>query len=155
MAMTTNWARFWIWKHADAEAIELGVDGIKASLWKSSYTPNKDHKYADDLVSASNELDGTGYTRGYGGAGRKTMTPTGPTRDDTNDLVKVTATQQTWPTVSAGTIRYNVGIKEVTVETDSPIVFIQDINASAGITTDGNDFHIIYHADGFMNSKSP
>ena len=67
--------------------LDFDTDTIKVLLTTSSYTPDKDHDYRDDVT---NEVSGTGYTTG--GA---TVTVT-VTLDTTNDRADVSLGGTSW-----------------------------------------------------------
>lgn len=124
--------------------IDLENDsGIKVMLTTASYTPNKDHNFAS---SVTNELSGTGYTGGFGGSGRKALASRTVTQDDTNDVAFLDAADVTWTAINAGTAAYAIVIKEVTADSDSPVLVVVDL--SPDIVTNGGDFTIQWAADG-------
>lgn len=57
--------------------IDLANDTIKVMLLTSSYTPDLDHDFVDDV--SANEVSGTGYT-----AGGATLASKAITDDDAN-----------------------------------------------------------------------
>jgi hypothetical protein len=150
MALITNEGRRRLWIRTTG-AVDVLADTLKMMLLTSSYTPDKDHQFISDLT---NELSGTGYAAGFGGSGRKTMTTKAIVKDTTNDIVKLTADNPTWTAINAGTARYLAVVKEVTSDADSPVLAILDINASAGVTTDGNDLPLAFGTNGVISSAS-
>lgn len=156
MALTTNFARLVMLDRAHAETVDLKANTTKVMLVSSGYTPNKDDKYVSTITAApSKELSGTGYVAGFGGSGRKTMANKAWAQDDANDLVKLTADDITWSAINAGTARYAVVIKEVSTDADSIILIVIDVNPTAGIATDGNDFLLKWGPNGVFKSTSP
>lgn len=106
------------WEEVINGVIDIDTDTLKMMLIGTgvTYTPNKDDELVDagganDLIDA--ELNGvSGYTRGWGGAGRKTVTVT-LQANDTNDRVDIAIADLTWTALGAGdTIAYAVLIKE-------------------------------------------
>lgn len=95
--------------------IDLDTNTIKLLLVTSSYTPNKDDLVVDagganDVVD--HEINVTGYTRGWGGAGRKTATIT-ISANLTNDRVDIAIGDLTWTALGTGaTIAGAVLVKE-------------------------------------------
>ena len=85
--------------------IDLDTDVLKMMLVNSTYTANRD----DDVVDAgtgtdaeSGEIVATNYTRGWGGAGRKTVTIT-VTEQDANDRAVVILADITWTALGGAT----------------------------------------------------
>jgi hypothetical protein len=129
--------------------INLLTDTIKVMLVSSAYTPDKDHDFVTSITGGSSkELSGTGYTAGFGGAGRKTLASKTVTKDDTNDIAYFDAADTTWLTISAGTAAYAAVIKEVTDDTDSPILAVVDV--SPDIPTNGGDYTVQWAATGIF-----
>jgi hypothetical protein len=125
---------------------------IECLLLSGSHTPDKDHVYVSDL---SNELNGTGYVSGYGGSGRHAIGSRAITKDNTNDLVKFTAAApSTWAAINAGTARYLIVACKRTSDSDGLLVACIDINPSAGITFDGNDWAATWPANGVFYLKA-
>ena len=118
--------------------IDLSADTIKVMLVNASYTPNKDHDFVDDVVA--NELSGTGYTGGFAGSGRKTISAKSFTTDTSGDFVKFTATIAAWAAINAGTAAYAILIKEITNDAASRLIGYLDIDPD--VTTNGGDFTI-------------
>lgn len=141
-SITTNFLR----KQLLTAGIDIENDAnIKAMLVSTSYTPDKDHDYAND--ASGNELSGTGYTGGFNGSGRKALASRAVTQDDSGDVSYVDCTDITWTAIDAGTIGYIVVIKEVSADSDSPIIAIIDV---ANVTTDGGNYTWQVATDGFI-----
>jgi hypothetical protein len=68
-------------------SVDYDTDSFKMMLSTSSYTPDKDHDFRDDVT---NEVTGTGYT-----AGGAAITVS-VTKDTTNDRVDVTIGAASW-----------------------------------------------------------
>lgn len=83
---------------ANGSVLFDGSQTHKAMLLTSSYTPNKDHDYTDDVNSY--EVTGTGYT-----AWGNTCTPTIDAVDNTNDKQTISFSITPW-TSSTITARY-------------------------------------------------
>jgi len=79
--------------------LDVESASFKVMLCTSSYTPDKDHDFRNDIT---NEVTGTGYT-----AGGEDCTVTLEATDTTNDRVKITLGGVTWDTATI-TARYAV-----------------------------------------------
>lgn len=106
--------------------IDLANDTIKAMLLTASHSTDIDaHEFADDI--SANEVSTSGsYTAGFGGRVSLTITNS---QDDTDDegVADLTDFNITNFTGSPAFIAY---IKEVTDDTDSPILAIEDLNGA-------------------------
>jgi hypothetical protein len=116
--------------------IDLVNDTIKVMLVNASYTPNADHDFVDDV--SANELSGTGYTAGFGGAGRKTIAGKSFSTDNTNDRAEFTFNAVTWSAINAGTAAYAILMKEITNDAASRLIAYLDLNPD--VVTNGGDF---------------
>lgn len=120
--------------------IDWANDTIKIALVTSSYSPDKDAD--ENFDDVTNEVAGTGYTAGGG-----TLANTTVTVDDTNDLAKLDADDETWSSATI-TARGAVIYKDTGVDSTSPLVcyldFTEDKVASEG------DFTVQFNADGIL-----
>jgi hypothetical protein len=127
--------------------INLLTDTIKAMLVSAVYTPDPDHLVVD-AGGASDPLDAeisvTGYTPGWGGAGRKTLGTKSIAADNTLDLAKFAAADLTWVALGAGaTIAWVLVIKEGGVnDTTSRLISAHAVSA---IATNGQNFNVAWH----------
>jgi hypothetical protein len=76
----------------------IAAHTFKLMLTNSTYTPNNDDDFVD-AGGANDAVDGeitaTNYTRGWGGAGRKTVVPT-VTEQDANNRAVIKIPDTTW-----------------------------------------------------------
>lgn len=117
--------------------IDYSADTIKVMFVTSSYTPNADHDFVDDVNA--NEVSGTGYTGGFGGSGRKTLASKTFTTDTTNDFVKLAAATLVWTAVNGFTPKYAIFIKEITNDAASRLLFYLDLGT---VTLNGGDLNV-------------
>ena len=99
-------------------------DTIKCMLVSASYTPADTHNTVSDVVTY--ELSGTGYTGGFSGSGRHTLTGCTVTEDDTNDRVTFDCDDLVWTSIDAGTIAYLVFYKSNTTDANSSLIMVSD-----------------------------
>jgi hypothetical protein len=129
--------------------IDLLSNTIKVMLVQASYTPDPDHNYVNSITAAtSKEISGTGYAAGFGGSGRKTLASKTVTQDDTNDVAYFDALDVTWTAIDAGTVGFAAIIKEVTTDSDSPLLCVVDV--SPDVPTNGGDYTIQWAALGIF-----
>lgn len=131
--------------------LELSTDTIKAMLVTSAYTPAR----TDTVVSTASaaELSGTGYTGGFGGSGRKTLTSKTFTQDDPNNRGYFSAANLVWTAINAGTIAGLVLIKEITNDASSRLIAYID-SASMPIVTNGGDVTLTPNVAGFLQGST-
>ena len=129
--------------------IDIDTDTIKIMLVTSSYSANQD----DDVVDAGgandavdHEISVTGYTGGYGGAGRKTCTIT-MQANDTDNRVDIAIADLTWTSLGSGaTIAAAILIKEnATDDTNTRLIAYFDVSDTA---TNGGDITLDFNALG-------
>ncbi len=131
-------------------------DTIKVMLVTSSYVADKDDDYVDESGPndpIDHELTGTGYTAGWGGAGRLTLTIAGGqiTEDDANDRAEIdSTTNPTWTGISAGTAAAVILIREGGAnDTDSLLICYIDTGGFP-VVTGGGDLTINWNAEGII-----
>jgi hypothetical protein len=113
---------------------------LKAMLVTSSYTPDRDDQYVDD-GGANDPTDheisgGSGYTGGFGGAGRKVLASKTITIDLVNDRSDFDCADITWSAIDTTTEpAYLIAIIEETADNDSPLISEHDFVA----VTNGGD----------------
>ena len=125
--------------------INLSSNTLKVVLVTSSYTFDPDHNFVSDVNA--NELTVGGYTGGFGGAGRKTLSNKAFTEDDSSNLAYFDDTvDQTWTSLATGeTIGGAIIIREVTNDSDSPVLMFMDVTNTP---TNGGNITIAWNASG-------
>lgn len=116
-----------------------------------SNTPdNPDHAFVNALTAGTNdEFDDTGYTGGFGGAGRKTIASQAFTYDATDNRCEFTFSNITWTALGgAQTVVGSVLIREITDDTASPVFFFWD---TADVVTNAQDFTLTVGAQGAVH----
>lgn len=73
---------------------------LKLMLVTSSYTPSQTHQYVSSANAA--EISTSGYSGGYGGSGRKTLSGLSVVVDTTNHRAYLTFTPAVWTALGAG-----------------------------------------------------
>lgn len=134
--MATHWYGKGVLKIVNG-SIDLDTDTLKVMLVNDSYTSDKDHEFVSSV--ATYEITGiSGYSSGFGGAGRKTAT-VATQYSTTNDRVEVLINDITWSSLQTGaTIGAAILIKEVTNDAASPVIAIWDFTTN--VATNGGDF---------------
>jgi hypothetical protein len=129
-------------------SIDLDTTTIKAILTGTAgggYTYNPDHVFVEEAANDVNEEELTGvsgYTRGFAGAGRKTVTITGQA-NNTDNRGDFAVADLTWSTLGAGdTIAYLILVQEVSADTDSKLIAAFDVTDTP---TNGGDVTFDYN----------
>lgn len=116
---------------------------FKALLIKGSgYTPDPDHDYVADLVPASNEVSGAGYSRATLGTKSENI-------DDANDRIVYSCANPNFGNIAAGeTVTGMVVFREVTNDSDSILIACYTFTGvGAGAV---NPFIVTVPADGLL-----
>lgn len=124
-----------------SSAINLKTDTIKIALLTSSYTPNADHDFFNDVSAYEVGASGT-YA-----AGGATLSPTLST-DQTDDEGVYDATDVSWTGASI-TARYAVVYKSTGVASTSPLICLIDFGSNY-VSTAGT-FTLPFSAEGILN----
>src|SRR5688572_16689661 len=133
------------------DIIDLLNDTIKIGLSNSTHVPNRDDDFLDIAGTAdftANELSGTGYTAGFGGAGRKTLASKTITVDKTNDRAEFDCADDTWTAINAGTAAQATVLKEIT--NDAASKTIANIDSGFPVVTNGGDVTLQVNAEGLI-----
>jgi hypothetical protein len=94
-------------------------DTLRVLLLKSSYSFNPDHEFVSDLVPATNEVTGTGYSR-------QTLASKVVSKDDVNDCGKFTFANVVFTAINVGAIAHAVFYKFVTDDSASILLWHAD-----------------------------
>lgn len=131
--------------------------GVKLMLLKSTYDAqdNPDVDFVDSGGAndpIDHECDATGYTGGFGGAGRKALANRAMNIDDANNRVEFDFDDVAFGSLGGGTNNTLGGvglIKEVTNDAASPFVAYDDV--SSNVTTNGGTITYQVNAEGMLN----
>lgn len=115
--------------------------GCKVMLCTAALTADQDTDFIGSAAGSpgATEITATGYTRGFGGAGRKATT-TAFIEQDANNRMVTTTTDVTWNPLGGAvndTVAFAVLIKEVTSDADSEVISVWDM---ADTPTNGSPF---------------
>jgi hypothetical protein len=127
--------------------IRLNYDTLKIMLVNNSYTVDASHEFVDEAGETdpkANEIEADNYTKGFGGAGRKTVTGLSFTFNTSTTSLDVSFANLTWSSLGGIVIGHDtvagaILIKENTSDTDSDLIAYFDLTDTL---TDGTDFII-------------
>lgn len=132
--------------------------GVKVGLSSSTHVPNRDDNFADDGGAndfLDGELAGTGYTGGFGGAGRKALASKTFTEDDANDRAEFDAADVTWTAINAGTAAQASIIDETGAADDTGVEVVANIDDGGfPVATNGGDLTIAWNAEGILQLRT-
>lgn len=138
-------------KEVSDDTIALSTDTLKMGLANNTFVPNRDDDFLDTGGAndfSSGEISVTGYTPGFGGAGRKTLATKAFTEDDANDRAKFSSANVTWTALATGvTITGALIFKEITNDAASRPINWNDL--ASGLPTNGGDVTITCPANGW------
>jgi hypothetical protein len=122
---------------------------IKVMLVGAGYTFDADHAFVGDIVAQ--ESSGTGYTGGYGGAGRKAIATRTVVQVDASDRAELRTADGTctWTAINVGVVKAAVIFHEITSDALSELIAYIDTTGFP-VTTNGGDFTINWNAAGVI-----
>lgn len=128
-------------------SIDLGTDDIQIALIDDSisYTPDIDAEvYVSDVLDdvTASECSGTGYSR-------KSLSTT-TSVDTVDDEAVLDATDLTYTGADFGTIDSILLFKQVTSDSDSPVI-AHITSADLPLTTNGGDVDLNWATEGVLN----
>jgi hypothetical protein len=125
--------------------IDLDTDTIKVALVTSGYTPNQDtDDNWDDVVPASNEIVGTGYT-----AGGATLSSVTVTVDNTDNEGVFDAADVSWVASTITNARGAVIYKSTGTASTSKLICYLDFGSDK--STSNGTFQITFNSEGILN----
>lgn len=132
--------------------IDLINHVIKTVLVTSQYTPARTDLVADagganDVVDA--EINVTGYTRGWGGSGRKALTGKSILVDQPNNRAEFSAANLTWTALGTGTTIAGMVIVKEGVSNDTTTRLIAYLDPT-DTPTNGGDIAFTFDAEGII-----
>lgn len=132
-------------------AVDFASDVIEFVLTKSTYTPNKDDT---NSVLAAAEISGvTGYTGGFGGAGRKVLASKTITNDTTNDRTVYDAADPSAWTLGAGDTIGGVIVQKKGSASDATAIPLFFLEITPDVPTNGGTFTLTLDALGLAYTQ--
>lgn len=140
---------------ANAKAISLLDDVIKIGLTKTDDDPDDpDEEFNSGFLGAGDaqELTATGYTGGFGGAGRKTLASKTVAVDQVNNRAEFDCADITWTALSAGgpIVGFWTMVERV-ADTDSQLCWKFDTATGLPLSLNGSDVTITIDAEGLLH----
>lgn len=136
--------------NAHAKQISWLDDTIKVALVSAEFgTEDPDEEFIGDLP-AGWELNATGYTAGFGGAGRLTLGSKTVVKDLVNDRAELDGADSAWPALGGATNDTVAGallVVERTNDADSQLIAFIDF---ADFSTNGGTITIQWNAEGIL-----
>ncbi len=136
--------------------IDLLVDVIKIMALEANDDPDDpDEEFVAGVLGAGDalELTSTGYTGGFGGAGRLTLASKTLTVDQANNRAEFDAADITWTSISQAAAETLVGLvmlTEITNDAASPVIMAIDTATGLPLTPNGSDITVTWDAQGLL-----
>ena len=137
--------------------VDIINDTIKCMLVEVNDEPDDpDIEFVGDYlgVGDATELTSTGYTPGFGNAGRKTLASKAIAVDQANDRAEFDFADIVWTGLDQAAAETIVGlglIKEITNDAASPILCALDTATGLPLTPNGSDVTLTVNAEGFLH----
>lgn len=132
-------------------SVNFATDTIEIVLVKSTYTADKDHT---NTVLAAAEISGvSGYTGGFGGAGRKVLASKTITKDTTNDRIVYDAADPSAWTLGTGDTIGGCIIQKKGSADDTTAVLLAFLDHS-DLPTNGSTFTEVFDALGIFYTQN-
>ena len=135
---------------------DLDAAGLKIVLLRSDFVPDPDFQFVSSISAF--ECTATGYTGGFGGAGRKAISGNALTYDTGTNILKFDADNPAaWtPLGTAGvgvnnTLGYGAIIREVT--NDAASILFCTVKLATPYLTTGSNFTIEFNASGIFTKQ--
>lgn len=135
--------------------VDLIADTIKVMAMQADAGESTDYEFIGAMITGGGvEVTSTGYTGGFGGAGRKTLASKTLAVDQTNDRAEFDCADVTWTAISqAGSeqwVALNI-VKEVTSDALSPLLVHIDTATGLPLTPNGSDITLTINAEGLLH----
>jgi hypothetical protein len=131
-------------------SVAWASDTIEVVLVKSTYTANKDDT---NTVLATAEISGvSGYTGGFGGAGRKVLASKTKTKDTTLDRIVYDAADPSAWTLGVGDTVGGAIIQKKGSADDTTAVMLFFLDFS-DVPTNGSTFTLVFDANGIAYTQ--
>jgi hypothetical protein len=143
------------WHGATGE-IDFVNDTIKIAALETD-SEDTDHEFMGDVLGSGVEVTSTGYTSGYGGAGRLELTSKALAVDQANDRAEFDCANPTWSSISqAGSETWVafVVLKEITNDAASPVIAHIE-STDLPLTPNGSDITLTVDAEGLLHKTQP
>ena len=130
--------------------LDWDTNTIKVMALATGYTFSAAHTAVSSLTEISN---GTGYTGGFNGSGRKTLSSCTVVQVDGSTRAELRVSNTTvWTAINDGTIKALAIIREMTSDADSiPIAYIDTFTGTSfPFVTNGGDLTITWNAAGAL-----
>ena len=140
--------------------VDIINDTIKIALLEIDDEPDdKQIEFMGDFLGAGDatELSSTGYTGGFGGAGRQSIDSKAITVDQANNRAEFDHADETWTALSQAASEAIVAfvyLKEITNDAASPVLWKLDTDsapAAISVTPNGSDVTITVDAQGALH----
>lgn len=148
-----NTGKLRMWAGATGE-VDVIVDDIKVMALETDDDTATFEFIGDVLGGTGVEVTSTGYTGGFGGAGRKTLASKALAVDQGNNRAEFDCADITWTTISQAGAEQWVAlliVKEITNDAASPVLAHIDSAIGLPLTPNGSDITLTIDAEGLLH----
>lgn len=152
-------ANFWyntgklrMWAGATGEVDLIANATVKVMALETD-SEDDAHEFIGDVLVAGVEVTSTGYTAGYGGAGRIALASKALAVDQTNNRAEFDCANVTWSAISRAAAESWVAfliVKEVTNDAASPVLAHIDTATGIPLIPNGSDITLTIDAEGLL-----
>lgn len=134
----------------------LTEDIIVIALETDDDPDDPDIEFVGDVLGVGDgvEVTSTGYTGGFGGAGRISLSSKALAVDQANDRAEFDCANVTWSAISQAGSETWVAIvvaKELTDDASSPLILKIDTATGLPLTPNGSDITLTINAEGLLH----
>lgn len=148
-----NTGKLRMWAGATGE-VDIISDTIKVMALETDDDAATFEFIGDVLGGTGVEVTSTGYTGGFGGAGRKTLGSKVLTVDQANNRAEFDCADVTWASISQAGVETWVAfliVKEITNDVASPVLAHIDTATGLPLTPNGSDITLTIDAEGLLH----
>lgn len=147
-------AKYRLWAGSTGE-IDLLADTIKIMALEGDTGEDQTDEFIGTIVTAGAvEVTSTGYTGGFGGAGRLTLASKTLAVDAANNRAEFDCANPVWSSISQAASETWVGfvvVKEITNDAASPVIAHIDTATGLPLTPNGSDITLTINAEGLLH----
>jgi len=154
--MTNFWyntGKLRCWAGAAGEIDLINDAAVKVMALEDDTGEDTDSEFISDVLVSGVEVTSTGYTGGFGGAGRKALASKVLAVDQANNRAEFDCANVVWATISQAGVELWVSLvimKEITNDAASPVIAHIDTASGLPLTPNGSDITLTINAEGLL-----
>lgn len=151
--MWYNTGKLRCWAGATGEIDLINDAAVKVMALEDDTGESMDSEFIGDVLVSGVEVTSTGYTGGFGGAGRKALASKVLAVDQANDRAEFDCANVVWNAISQAGSELWVAfviMKEITSDALSPVIAHIDTATGLPLTPNGSDITLTIDAEGLL-----